>query len=569
MEIPKDSKSVTVAIVFAIFAALTLLYPSFAGLLLITALLTFGSFSLFWKESRVKILSMILLVLLALTNIAFNGLKFGIDFSGGTRIPIILERSVDQPTMSELINTIKTRVSVLGLTEIKVRAVGDNEINVEMPTSNENTIRFIEETLSKQGVYQGIVDGKLAVSGEHIYSTSIRSLGISELQRTGADWGVGFSVDKEGGDMFANAARNKNDYPVYMFLDRPKDAVLFYTNSSLKSFLFQDASERETLRALNRALAFNEGNISVYLLDGNLSGISPKTNQTKAIVSSEVSESQLSLLRSKGFQIVSMNDSKMIPVFTRSRGGELLVTHLEAVGLLSGPLLGPEVTSGIASYGYVITGSVANVADPTLRSKAASDEVKSIQSILKGGALPVKISVGSRTVLPASLGEEFLRLSLIAIAASLAIISLLIGIRYRTLKASIPILLISLGELVILISILGSFTIDLAAVAGILAAIGVGVDAQIVITDELTKRDEDDEHHDAHEKVNLAFGIIRTNAIVAIFSMLPLLFSGLVEVIGFAISTILGALLGYLLTRPTYAAIIEETLGKEKEAKKS
>jgi preprotein translocase subunit SecD len=126
------------------------------------------------------------------------------------------------------------------------------------------------------------------------------------------------------------------------------------------------------------------------------------------------------------------------------------------------------------------------------------------------------------------------------------------------MAATAPIVLISVGELIILISILGSFTIDLAAMAGIIAAIGVGVDAQIVITDEILKKD--DEHHTTSEKVDMAFGIIRTNAIVAICSMIPLLFSGLVEVIGFAISTILGALLGYLLTRPSYAAIVEKVL---------
>lgn len=113
----------------------------------------------------------------------------------------------------------------------------------------------------------------------------------------------------------------------------------------------------------------------------------------------------------------------------------------------------------------------------------------------------------------------------------------------------------------ILLTILGSFTIDLSAMAGIIAAIGVGVDAQIVITDEILKKD--DEHHSTAEKVDMAFGIIKTNAIVAICSMIPLLFSGLVEIIGFAISTILGAMLGYLLTRPSYAAIVEKVLAAE------
>jgi preprotein translocase subunit SecD len=47
--------------------------------------------------------------------------------------------------------------------------------------------------------------------------------------------------------------------------------------------------------------------------------------------------------------------------------------------------------------------------------------------------------------------------------------------------------------------------------------------------------------------------------------MVPLLFSGLVEVIGFAISTMLGSLLGYMLTRPAYAAIVEKIIGIREE----
>jgi preprotein translocase subunit SecD len=82
-----------------------------------------------------------------------------------------------------------------------------------------------------------------------------------------------------------------------------------------------------------------------------------------------------------------------------------------------------------------------------------------------------------------------------------------------------------------------------------------------VITDELLKKDD----HKVSEKIDLAFGIIKTNAIVAIFSMIPLMFSGLVEIIGFAMSTMLGALLGYLLTRPAYAAIVEKVLDAEKK----
>jgi preprotein translocase subunit SecD len=41
-------------------------------------------------------------------------------------------------------------------------------------------------------------------------------------------------------------------------------------------------------------------------------------------------------------------------------------------------------------------------------------------------------------------------------------------------------------------------------------------------------------------------------------AMFPLFFSGIVEVVGFATSTIFGALLGLVISRPAYAAIVEK-----------
>jgi preprotein translocase subunit SecD len=558
MEFYKDKRFIFLSLMFAIFAAAIV---AVAGWLLMVALLFFGFVSVMWKEPHIKLGSIVMLVLLALLNIAAHNMNFGIDFVGGTRIPVVLEHAVDQTTMNELVQTIKSRASTLGLKEVKARAIGNSLVNVEIASTDEATIDFIEKTLSQQGVYLGVVDGKIAVSGDHIFRTSIRPLGSSELIRQGADWGVAFSVDREGAEMFAQAAKNKADYPIYMFLDRPDDAVLIYQRDELKKYLYPDSGEKESLRALNQMLSLEgERNISVIIIEDIPANLTPKTNRTKAILSEDAPQSVKDSLEQKGFTLVELNESKMAVEFSRTRSGVLTVNKLEAAGLLTAPLLGGGITNGVPNYNYIVTGSV-NGTDAKAKSKEASERVKSIESILKGGALPVQISLGSRTTLPAALGSEFLKLSLIAIGGSLIFISILIGIRYRNIRATAPIVLISLAELVVLLSILGSFTIDLAAMAGIIAAIGVGVDAQIVITDETLKKDE----HTTHEKVDLAFGIIRTNAIVAIFSMVPLLFSGLVEIIGFAMSTILGALLGYLITRPAYAAILEKVLEAERK----
>ncbi len=567
MDFYKDKKFLFMVGLFILFLAAIVLYAPYSGLILIFGLFVFGAFCLMWKEPHIKLSGLILLVILALANIGINGMKFGIDFSGGTRIPVVLDYAVDQNTMGEMVSAIKKRTSEFGLTENKVYALGNTQINVEIPSSDEERIKKIEELLSHQGIYMGVVDGKIAVTGEHIFSTSIMPSSPDQLARSRADWGVSFSVDREGAEQFAGAAFGKTDYPVYMYLDRPMDADLFFTDSELKDSMMNDSGRKETLNALQDALYLEDedagvnATINVYVLedlDFDTPDFGPRTNDTVAIISEDTGSEYKNKLEAMGYTLMQVPPEEMQPEYIRTNTGVLVVNMIEAVGLLSSPVLSSGITTGVPSYHYAISGSVPTT-DPLLKREEALNKQKSITSILKGGSLPVGISLGSRTTLPAALGEEFLNMSLIGIAAALVVISILIGIRYMNIKATLPIILISMAELTILLSILGSFTIDLAAMAGIIAAIGVGVDAQIVITDELLKKDKSN----VHEKIDHAFAIIKTNVTVAVLSMLPLLFSGLVEVIGFAISTILGALLGYLLTRPAYAAIVENILGSE------
>ncbi|MEM3499273.1 MAG: hypothetical protein QXF35_00740 [Candidatus Bilamarchaeaceae archaeon] len=571
-----DSKFLILLVLFLIVGASIINWGTYAGIILIFAIIVFGGLSLFWKEKNIKIAGLVFILLLSLVNIGVNGLKFGIDFKGGTRIPVILERSVDDQTMTKMVSIIKERAGAFGLSEVKVRAVGNNQIDVEIPSSDEQRIKTIEDVLSHKGVYWGVIDGRIAISGDHIFSKSIGAMDQQSLLRSGADWGISFMVDREGAEMFARAAKGKGDYPVYMFLDRPNDADIFYTRAEIRAVMLGDSGEKETITSLKNALKLNDGStIGVYILDDVLNStnitIGPRTNNTIAIVSKNASVEYKQKLEELGYKVKETEWETMKPDFIRTTTGVLVVEKLEAVGLLSAPILNPDLGAGTPAYNFAITGSLGNVTGAQ-KALLAREKMQYMESILKGGSLPVGISLGSRTTVPPTLGEQFLNLSMISIAISLIVISLLIGLRYRNIKATLPIVAISLTEFAILISVLGSFTIDLAAIAGILAAIGVGVDAQIVITDELLKKDK----RETEEKIGYAFEIIKTNVIVASLSMLPLLFSKIisgvivVEIIGFAISTILGALLGYLLSRPAYAVIVEYIIERnEKEENKS
>jgi len=531
--------------------------PAFMGGIVVVAFAT-----AFWKNNNVKIAGLLCIVFLSLFSAYNNGLKFGIDFSGGVRIPILLESPVDSPTMDEMVQIIKTRSAAFGLTEVKVRPVGDSEIYVEVPQSNPQLVGNIEKILSSQGVYQGIVDGKIAVSGDDILPGTIGRLSTGSIG--GADWGVSFTITTAANEQFSKTVKGKANSPLYMFLDRPSNAIVVINREELfynLNITGVKMTQKDALAIVSKALLLDGDEIPVYVeeeLDANnmsFGNLTIVANKTKAIVSNATSLVLKNALKEKGFVLVEKTTEEMQPVYSISSFGvsQNSLNMWRAIGLLSAPRLSPEVTKGISSPSYSITGAALGTGNARLLD--ADKNAREVESILKGGALPVRITLGSATSVPAPLGAEFLRASVIGAAIALIAISLMLALRYHTLKLILPVVLISLAEIIVLVAILGSFTIDLAGMAGIIAAIGVSVDAQIVVTDELLKKNTSES---AHKRLEKAFSIIVTNVTVAIIAMVPLLlFSGLVEIIGFATSSILGSLLGVFISRPAYGAIAE------------
>ena len=99
---------------------------------------------------------------------------------------------------------------------------------------------------------------------------------------------------------------------------------------------------------------------------------------------------------------------------------------------------------------------------------------------------------------------------------------------------------------------------DLAAIAAILAAVGTGVDDQIVITDEVSSKGT--RVYDWKERIKRAFFIIMAAYFTVVVAMLPLWAMGAGLLKGFAIVTIIGVSIGVFVTRPAYAHIVEVLL---------
>jgi len=520
------------------------------------------------KDRRILFLLLIVLALGAL-DVTYGGphiLHFGIEFIGGTQIPITLGSAVTPDQMSNLISILQQRVSTFGLKQVTVEGIGNTGLYVTIPSVSASEINATIAIIDSQGVFQGIVSGREALNGSSILSGSIGSAPPSTIG-SNVSWSVNFYLTPKGAAKFAKIVFGQAYQPLYLFLDRPVKTIVLLNSSYLNSAASTGLTQSQAITTIQTAATFGNSSIPIEILNANATNwnllrpyfASHNKTYTRVILSSSTPAPVVNALENLNYTLTYLTVQNMTPQFeTIPTGTTAMINAVQtwpAIGLLSAPRLDPGVTNGTSGVSYVISG--ASPANLSLNAKVnfATQESKTIASILSGGSLPVKVIVGTPTTIPATLGTKFLGIS--GIAAILAVIAVVatIVIRYRKLFLILPIVLTVLAELFIIVSVIGLLgTIDLAAVAGMIAVVGTGVDAQIIITDEVLSRSQGSE---VKSRLKSAFYIVWVDAALIIIAMLPLLFStSLVSIIGFSESTIMGALLGILITRPAYGAIV-------------
>jgi preprotein translocase subunit SecD len=221
--------------------------------------------------------------------------------------------------------------------------------------------------------------------------------------------------------------------------------------------------------------------------------------------------------------------------------------------LISSSLKGQESTS------FTISGP-GNGNSQDAAQIDALNNMKTLQTVLITGSLPVKLNIVKTDFVSGELGEKFFNTAITAILIAIAAVGAILFVRYRKLKIALPILLTGLSEVVIILGVAAAikWNLDLAALAGILAAVGTGVDSQIVITDEVLSGGKTIATW--KERIGRAFFIIFGSYATVVAAMMPLWFMGAGLLKGFAIVTILGVSIGVFITRPAYAKIIEVLL---------
>jgi preprotein translocase subunit SecD len=202
------------------------------------------------------------------------------------------------------------------------------------------------------------------------------------------------------------------------------------------------------------------------------------------------------------------------------------------------------------------------VQDPVYSSSAGSfQDVRELEINLKAGALPTELDIenrGTTFYLLPSLAQQFKPLSLLTGFAAVIAVSLMVFVRYRRADVAMPMILTAAAEVYVLLGFAAAvgLPLELSHIAGFIAVIGTGVDDLVIIADEIMQRGNIETSRVFESRFRKAFWVIGAAAATTIIAMSPLAVLSLGDLRGFAIVTIVGVLIGVLITRPAYGDIL-------------
>lgn len=228
-----------------------------------------------------------------------------------------------------------------------------------------------------------------------------------------------------------------------------------------------------------------------------------------------------------------------------------------------------ELLIGADLRGNAVTDiSISGVGSGATQSAAALDtlnNMKKLQTVLITGSLPVKLDIIQSDAISPVLGEKFIKNALLVGLMALLVVAAVVAIRYRKAVIAIPTIVTMMSEVIILLGFAAAigWRLDLAAIAGIIIAVGTGVDDQIVIVDETLSQKKMARVLSWKDKLKRAFFIIMTSYATTVVAMLPLWWSGAGLLKGFALTTVVGVSIGVFVTRPAFAKILEILLARE------
>ncbi|WP_148883033.1 preprotein translocase subunit SecD [Thermococcus aciditolerans] len=495
-----------------------------------------------------RIILLILFLVGSVATLAFKPLTYGIDISGGVALVAQTEHPVDSDTMQLVVSSLQKRLNTLGLRDITVEAQGDQIVLIKVANvSTAEQANQIKSVIESQGVFYMEFTGTVFGTGE-----DVEYVGIYQIKPDNS-WAVPFRISKGAAEKFAALAKGKVGWPVDMFLDPPVNSLMVVPDSVYRLMNSTDFNAEAPNAPTLMERIGQAFNVTVVAYANQSADEIVKLAEGKdKIVLVDVPQDLQTQLEDMNITV------RYIP---RAPGESDHALVVRVLGLYGPYSLGEGLTVGEPQQDVQITGTAPD-------RMTAEQEASTIYTVLKSGSLPVKLNVVGMEFISPRLGENFRTQALYAGLAALIAVLLIVYFHYRNWRIAIPVASTSLFEVVIILGFasLINWNLDLPSIAGIIAAIGTGVDQQIVITDELLSGERSTRitrRASVLRRMGRAFFVIFASAATTIAAMSFLLVYFVGTLKGFAFTTILGVLIGILVTRPAYAEIAKYLLGED------
>lgn len=525
-------------------------------------------------------------VLLSVFSILYYGVNLGIDFKGGTLYQVELQRSVEYEEMARIINTIEQRIDPTGLKGNELSPIGNRFIIIKTAETDPVELERIESRIRQQGKFEATLDGETVFTGDEIKKVlrGSFSFGVQRLSPDVYKWSLPFMLNETATKRFTQKTFHKCEVlgagqggklnyeceKTTFFLDKPDALVVMSADkyNSDKKLMLEGNRLNNIPQGSSIEELIEDSQLTVIIFDPNTGFDENKAKsvlaKTKlAIVSEDVNDSTIENLSAMGFLVEKKIGKEGLPWLWTVSGAKQVIRLTEGI-----------TNEDVADISFAKEFSTLEITGSRESYREAKQELEELAILLESGSLPTPVSAISKETISPALGQSFLNNIFLMGILAVIIVAVVIFVRFRTMPLAVPVFATVLAETIILLGILSLPIIrqpfDLAALAGLVAALGSGVNAEIVIVDELVSRTKR-KTMSLFQRVKAGLFIITTSAITVIGVMGPIvLFSrsmpGLSSLYGFAIVAILGAIIGVVITRPAFTKIVEAVVAK-KEAK--
>lgn len=485
-----------------------------------------------------------------------TNLKFGLDLSGGTRIraPLVGLTAEDvQLEPNDSGNLEQAVSSNLGLTrhDVAVRYTSQTSGTVEVFDGNVSKQRFanVLQSQGKDVTTEGIREGVTRDTMETARKVLDRKIS-----------GAGLS----GGEVaIVTSATGENSYIVVEVPGQTPQQVIDLVN------------ERGSVQLVAHFPVDNNGtkeywDVAMFSQDGmRPQAVRQQDGQPVVPISltDEAAENFSKTLIENGFTSAEGIGNCRYPA-QKNDSGYCIYT------LTNGKVINGSITEGEIVYGAPLGGDLAAeidsgnfLNDPQFVIEAPNmSTAQRLRMNLEAGSLPTKLDTegGTTSFIQPTLAERFKLYSLVTGLLAMIAVGGVVSYRYREPQVALPMIGTAAAEVFILLGFSAAIglAIDLSHIAGFIAVVGTGVDDLVILADEILQREDISTDRVFRSRFKKAFWVIGAAAATTIVAMSPLAVLSLGDVQGFALVTIVGVLIGVLITRPAYGDILQKLVTK-------